>query len=206
VRRCVAGRHRRRWCRSAYSDTNYQLLTAIIEATTGTTYGDAVQQRIAAPLGLDRTYVAGHEPRPSGETPVTLYHKGDALDLPRALASEQGAGGIVSTLDDQLQFSAAYHQGRLFDPRHAAEMRRWNRLFFPLEYGYGLMRYRLPRWMTGFRSMPELVGHSGATNSFAFHAPELGCHIVGALNQLDKPSQGFKLITKVAAAVRRSSE
>ena len=32
--------------RAAYSDTNYQLLTAIIEATTGTDYATAVAQRI----------------------------------------------------------------------------------------------------------------------------------------------------------------
>ena len=190
--------------RSAYSDTNYQLLTAIIEATTDTTYSQTVTERIAKRLGLRDTYVAdGTRSRP-GESPATLHHKTQALDLPNALASERGAGGIVSTLDDQLRFSAALHHGRLFDPRHTAEMRQWNRIFFPVDYGYGLMRYRLPRWMTGFRTTPELIGHSGSTNSFAFYAPDLGCHIAGTLNQLDNPSRAFKLITKVATIVGKS--
>ncbi|MGH1491752.1 MAG: serine hydrolase domain-containing protein [Acidimicrobiales bacterium] len=190
--------------RSAYSDTNYQLLTAIIEAATGATYGETVNERIAVPLGLESTYVTRHEPMPEGRPPLPLYHKGQVLDLPQALASERGAGGVVSTLDDQLRFSAAFHQGRLFDPHHSAETRRWNRIFFPVDYGYGLMRYRLPRAMTGFRRTPELVGHSGATNSFTFYAPELSCHIVGTLNQLDNPSRAFRLITKLAHTVRKT--
>ncbi len=191
--------------RSAYSDTNYQLLTAIIEATTGTTYAEAVHQRIAAPFGLTGTYVTGDESHSPGNPPQRLHHKGQPLDLGRALASERGAGGIVSTLDDQLRFSAAYHHGQLFDLRHIAEMHRWNRLFFPIDYGYGIMRYRLPRWMTGFRQLPELIGHSGATNSFTFYAPDLGCHIVGTLNDLDKPARAFKLMMKVANALRQAN-
>lgn len=187
--------------RSAYSDTNYQLLTAIIETITGNAYGQAVHTRIAGPLGLEGTYVAGDALQSSAD-PLTLHHQGQPLDLRRAIASERGAGGIVSTLDDQLRFSAAYHKGQLFDPRHIAEMRRWNRLFFPVDYGYGVMRYRLPRWMTGFRQLPELIGHSGATNSFTFYAPDLGCHIAGTLNDLDKPARAFKLMMKVANTLR----
>jgi len=187
--------------RSAYSDTNYQLLTAIIEAATDMTYGEAVDQRIATPLGLADTYVAGDEPPSTGKPPLTLSHKGDALDLPQALASERGAGGIVSSLDDQLLLSAAYHEGRLFDRCHTSEMRRWNRVFFPVDYGYGVMRYRLPRWMTGLQRVPEFIGHSGATNSFAFHVPELGFHVVGTLNDFDKPARAFKLLMKVAGVV-----
>lgn len=190
--------------RSAYSDTNYQLLTAIIEATTGNTYRQAVHQRIVTPLGLSATYVAGDATRSPGEPPLTLHHKDRALDLPGALASEQGAGGIVSTLDDLLRFSVAYHQGRLFNPRHTDRTHQWNRIFFPVDYGYGLMRYQLPRWMTGIRRTPELIGHSGSTNSFAFYAPELRCHIVGTLNQLDNPARAFKLITKVAMLIPKT--
>ena len=190
--------------RSAYSDTNYQLLTAIIENVTGDTYGDAVQKRIAAPLGLEHTYVEGDVPTSSSSRPVPLRHNGRPLDLRQALASERGAGGIISTLDDQLQFSAAYHQGRLFDSAHADEMQRWNRLFFPVDYGYGVMRYRLPRWVTGFRQLPELIGHAGASNSFTFFVPELGCHIAGTLNDLDNPSRAFKLMMKVVGTIRKA--
>ena len=39
-----------------YSDTNYQLLGAVIEAVTGAGYEDALRQRILAPLALADTY------------------------------------------------------------------------------------------------------------------------------------------------------
>ena len=39
-----------------YSDTNFQLLGAVVEAITGGTYEDALQERILGPLGLADTY------------------------------------------------------------------------------------------------------------------------------------------------------
>ncbi|NLF77911.1 MAG: serine hydrolase, partial [Chloroflexi bacterium] len=73
-------------------------------------------------------------------------------------------------------------------------------LFFPLQYGYGLMRFKLPRWMTLLRRTPELIGHSGASASFAFYTPREKLYIVGTFNQLDKPSRPFNFMLKVAAA------
>ena len=187
--------------RSSYSDTNYQLLTAVIEAATGTTYAEAVHQRIAQRLGLEHTWVAGHR---SVAPALPLHHQDKRLDLPKTLASERGAGGIISTLDDQLEFMRAYHADQLFDQRHSHQV--WNRIFFPVDYGHGLMRYQVPRWMTGFRRTPELIGHSGSSNSFAFYAPELGCHIAGTMNQLDNPARAFRLLVKVAALIRSTQK
>lgn len=190
--------------RSAYSDTNYQLLTAIIETTTGHSYQQAVRDRIAEPLDLAHTYVFDRSATPRRGAPLPLHHKDQVLSLPNALASEQGAGGIVSTLGDQLRFQRAYHSGQLFDPSHHDRMRRWNRIFFPIDYGHGLMRYQLPRWMTGFRPSGELIGHSGATGSFAFYAPDNHCHIVGTFNQFHKPARPFRFMTQINELVRRA--
>lgn len=189
--------------RSFYSDTNYQLLGAIIEATTGTSLTANLQTRIVDPLGLSNTYLFDHKRPDRGPAPLPLHHKDQQLSLPLTLSSERGAGGIVSTLADQLQFLRAYTAGELFDPRHAQQMRQWNRVFFPIQYGYGLMQYKLPRWMTLFRSTPELIGHSGTTGSFAFHSSSTGLHIAGTFNQLDKPSRPFGFMLKVANLVNQ---
>ena len=114
------------------------------------------------------------------------------------LASERGAGGIVSSAADQVRFLQAFHAGELLSPATVAGMQQWNRIFFPLEYGYGLMRYRLPRLLTPFGAVPELIGHSGVTGSFAFSAPAGGLHIAGTFNQLDKPSRPYALMSKIA--------
>lgn len=191
--------------RSFYSDTNYQLLTAIIEATSGSSYGQAVHDRIVEPLDLTDTHLSTGDVDPHRPVPLPLRHKDQVLTLPKTLASELGAGGLVSSLDDQITFLRAYHAGRLFDAGHHGTMRQWNRIFFPIDYGYGVMRFRLPRWMTLWRASPELIGHSGASGSFAFSDPASRLHIVGTFNQFDKPARPFRLMTRIVDLVTRTT-
>jgi CubicO group peptidase (beta-lactamase class C family) len=180
-----------------YSDTNYQLLGAIIEAITDCPLAQVFQSRIFGPLALDQTYVFDHTIQRS--TPIPLYNQSLRLDVPLAMSSMAPDGGIVSTLSDSLIFLKAYFEGKLFDQRHFERMYQWNPLFFPMQYGYGLMRFRLPRAMTLFRETPELIGHSGSSGSFAFYAPSDKLYMVGTFNQIDKPSRPFNFMLKVAA-------
>lgn len=176
--------------RSYYSDTNYQLLGAIIEAVTSQTYDRALQSRICNPLGLHLTGVLE-----GSDVGLPIHHGTRRLHVPETLRSMAADGGIISTLDDMLAFLRAFMRGQLFDPSNTAQMHQWNPLFFPLRYGYGLMRIKLPRWMTLFRATPELIGHSGASGSFAFHAPHPDIYLIGTFNQTDAPKRpiGFML-------------
>jgi CubicO group peptidase (beta-lactamase class C family) len=183
--------------KSYYSDTNYQLLGAIIESVTERPLAQVFQSRIFEPLQLDQTYVFDHRSQP-GE-PIPLYHESQRLDVPLALSSMAPDGGIVSNLSDSLIFLKAYFDGKLFDTTHFERMYQWNALFFPMRYGYGLMRFKLPRWMTLFRETPELIGHSGSSGSFAFYAPNEKLYMAGTFNQIDKPSRPFNFMLKVAA-------
>jgi len=184
--------------KSHYSDTNYQLLGAIIETITDCPLAQVFQDRIFEPLGLDQTYVFDHTAQRS--TPIPLYNQDLCLDVPLALSSMASDGGIVSTLADSLRFLRAYFDGELFDPAHFERMYQWNALFFPMQYGYGLMRFKIPRWMTLFRETPQLIGHSGSSGSFAFYAPSEKLYMAGSFNQIDKPSRPFNFMLKVAAA------
>jgi len=183
-----------------YSDTNYALLGAIIETATGTTVADSFRRMIFAPLGLANTYVFGtarDQPRPAG-----LYFKDRVFDVPLAMSSFAPDGGVVSTAAESLRFMRAFFGGELLAEDQLALMTsRWNRLFFPLRYGYGLMRFQVPRWMSPFKAPPELLGHSGSTGSFAFHDPKQDLYVAGTLNQTDKPSRPFRLMTKVIGLV-----
>lgn len=178
--------------RSYYSDTNYQLLGAVIEAATGQSYDQALQTRICAPLGLKKTAVL--QGRDVG---LPVYHKQRRLDVPQMLTSMGPDGGIISTLDEMLIFLRAFMAGHLFKPENTVQMHRWNRLFFPLQYGWGLMRIKLPRWMTLFRGTPELIGHSGASGSFAYYAPEQDIYVIGTFNQTDAPRRPIGFMLKV---------
>lgn len=185
--------------RSRYSDTNYQLLTAIIETVAEQSYADAIRERITEPLDLHDTYVfpdTGDRP-----DPLLLRHRDQPLSIPNALGSERGAGAIVSTLGDQLRFSRAFHDGELFAGGLSRAAPRWNRVLGPgIGYGHGVMRYQLPRWMTG-RRIPEMRGHSGSTASFLFHIPALGCHVAGSFNQFGDAARPFRFLPRLAAGL-----
>ncbi|TDL90527.1 serine hydrolase domain-containing protein [Meridianimarinicoccus aquatilis] len=184
--------------RSYYSDTNYQLLGAVIEAVTSQTFDQAVQSRICEPLGLRETAVLNDD-----DAGLPIYYKSQSLNVPRTLASMGPDGGILSTMDDLLTFLRAFIQGQLFNPENAAQIRQWNRLFFPFQYGYGVMRIKLPRWMTLFRATPELIGHSGASGSFAFHAPGPDIYLIGTFNQTDAPQRPISFMLKALRIIER---
>lgn len=187
--------------RAYYSDTNFQLLGAIIEAATGRSYGDALQERICARIGLGRTALFDPRTDDHGET-LPAYHEGLRLDIPLILSSMGPDGGIVSDTDELMGFLRAFLAGHLFQPRHLHAMCQWKPLYFPLQYGGGLMRFKLPGWMTLWRSSPELIGHSGASGSFAYHAPAEDVYLVGTFNQTDAPRRPFSFMLEVLKIVR----
>jgi len=179
-----------------YSDTNYALLGAIIETITAATVADAFQELIFAPLGMSDTFVAG-DPN-ANATPAIFHFKERAIEIPLAMASFAPDGGVVSTLADSHRFLRGFFGGELLTKDQLAFMtRRWNRIFFPLEYGSGLMRFKPPRWMSPLKPLPELVGHSGSTGSFAFHNPQQDLYLSGSLNQMDNPSRPFRLMPRM---------
>lgn len=183
--------------KSFYADTNYQLLGEIIESLTEQSLADVFRIHIFERLNLTKSYL--FQPDADIDQVLPLYHKDQPLHLPQAMASERGAGAIVSTVPDSLRFLRAYFNGELFQKKHFPRLYRWNRLFFPMQYGYGLMRFKLPRLMTLFRKTPELIGHSGSSGSFAFYAPEEKLYFAGTFNQLDEPARPFNFLLRASA-------
>ena len=184
--------------RSYYSDTNFQLLGAVIERATGRSFYEVLQTRICAPLGLRQTGVLD-----GTDVGLPVYHKDRKIDIPQILTSMGPDGGIISTLDEMLIFLRAFMQNQLFNAEAAPRMQQWNKLFFPIQYGYGLMRIKLPRWMTLFRATPELIGHSGASGSFAYHAPGPDITLIGTFNQTDAPRRPIGFMLRVLGALAK---
>jgi D-alanyl-D-alanine carboxypeptidase len=188
--------------RAHYSDTNYQLLHLLIDAQDGS-YEESVASRVCEPLGLEQTYVFSRRTL-SRYTEIEPLHYGEGpLELPQAMASFGADGGLVSTADEQLTFMEAFMGGRLFSTELLrATTATWHPMFFPLEYGLGMMRYRLPRVFSPFSPMPALVGHSGASGSVLFHDPARSLTIAGSINQLRRRSQVFKVLSRLERALR----
>ena len=189
--------------RSYYSDTNFQLLGAVIEAVTRTDLQSACSARIFEPAGMADTVIFDHATSHDHPGPVPLYHRDRRLQVPLIMSSMGADGGGVWTLTDGLRFLRAFFGGVLFDRSNLAKMMQWNDLFFPFQYGYGLMRYRLPGWLNLFRETPEFVGHSGASGSWAFHAPKEDIFLVGAFNQLDAPQRAMRFMLRVIDVIKQ---
>jgi hypothetical protein len=93
--------------------------------------------------------------------------------------------------------------GEFFPVEYLGEMMRWNRIFFPLEYGAGLMRFKLPRIMSPFSPTPELIGHSGSTGSFLFHSTNDDLYFSGTINQIKEQAMPFRIITEVVNRLKK---
>lgn len=185
--------------KSHYSDTNYHLLGAIIEAVTGKPYAENLLQTICEPLDLRHTYAFDASRPPRDTPPATLYFKDRALNLPLLFSSWVAEGGIVTTAAESLTFLRAFLDGKLFDKKHFERMtHQWNTVFFPLQYGYGMMRFKMSRILSPFQPVPELIGHSGSTGSFAFYSPERDLYFAGTVNQAATRSKPFRLMLQIA--------
>jgi len=184
--------------KTLYSDTGYQLLGALIEHSCEMPYAAALRHFVIEPLGLKRTWLYEGE----DERPVLPLRSGaKTIHIPRAMTSFGPDGGLVSTAPELCIFLQAFFHGRLFSQEQIPALLDFRRLFFPLEYGVGLMRYKLPWIFSPFRPLPALIGHSGLSGAFAFHAPDAGLYLTGTLNQIRKPSASFQMLTKVLSVL-----
>lgn len=201
--------------RIRYSDTNYQLLIGIIEARRNAPFFQVLTDLILNPLELEHTWLSGH-PRTNGPEPdvAALYAGAEVAQFSRFLAS---ITDMHSTCEDLSRFLRAVVGGRLFrDPGTWHRMQaRWRRFSFPLdmaalrqpswpiEYGLGVMRFQLPRFITPLRAVPHVVGHTGSTGTWLFHAPQPDLYLVGSVNQITAGAVPFKVVPMILRAVAR---
>ena len=184
-----------------YSDTNFQLLGAVIERLTGATYAENCRQRIIEPLGLSGTWLYED---PDDRRPVDIRYHERPLSIPLAMSSFGPDGGMVSTAVDLLRFLEAFFNGRLFPAGYLPGLQVWNRIFFPMQSGVGIHRFRLPWYFDPARSVPACIGHSGLSGALAFHSPAKGLFIAGTVNQLAHPDISFRTMVRlILAATRR---
>lgn len=187
-----------------YSDTNYQLLGAVIESVTQKHLHEVFSELIIEPLELSSTYLHGFkEPGTTPESPpANIYYKTKPLFLDKAMTSFGPDGGMVSNVKDSLKFLRHFMESKIFtQPSTLQRMKSWRRIFSPFHYGLGLMRFKLPRIFSPFSATPELIGHSGSTSSFLFHSEVDQLYIGGTLNQIENQGRPVRLMLKVLKMV-----
>lgn len=186
-----------------YSDTNYQLLVAVVEAVTGQGIGQVFQEEIFEPLALGHTFHPGDHPLQPTKTAATVWNGSEPFQPePRVMRS---FGDLNSTLSDLTAFMRALIQGRVFQQEETLHlmMGNWKTLSFalspitpswPIAYGMGMMRFEIPRLMTPFKPVPPLMGHTGAVGSWLFYCREVQMIYTGTVSQVMGAPAPFKVV------------
>jgi len=177
-----------------YSDTNFQLLGQIIEKITGKSYQENCKENIVNPLQLSQTYLYENV---NDQKPVKMYYKNTVLDIPLAMTSFKSDGGLVSSTLDLIRFIEAFFKGELFPLAYIEELKVWNRIFFPMQSGIGIHRFKLPWFFDPTGAVPELIGHSGLSGTLAYYSPKHDLFIAGTVNQIAYPDISFKTAIKL---------
>ncbi len=187
----------------SYCNTGFQLVGRLVEQLRGDVFETAAQERLFAPLGLERSTYFAHEAivypaavgyvkqpgEPNAENRVARPYP-----IPRAM---NAAGGIISTVGDLLRF-AAFHMGQLqADGVLSAEAVR---AMQQPQVEAALARHWGLGWAIDPLDGATLIGHGGSTNGFNAQLalmPERGF----ALAILSNSGQGAAAIRPIEEAL-----
>jgi D-alanyl-D-alanine carboxypeptidase len=184
-----------------YSDTNFQLLGELIEHIDGAPFHDSLRARITHPLGLTNTTMFGTATAPHYDDIATMYSEARATEIPLAMASVREDGGLVSTTEDCIKMLRSLVDGSLVGHNPFGDQ-SWQRVFFPIDYGVGVMRVRIPRVMSPFGEPPVLFGHGGASGTVLFYDPVSSLMIAGTVNQIEHRSRPYQLMVRLMNTAR----
>jgi CubicO group peptidase (beta-lactamase class C family) len=103
-----------------YSGPGYLVATLVVEASTGTGYGDVAAGLVLAPAGL-RASTSGQVPTTSAD--VALGHRaGELVPLDEGFTHLPGTGDLWTTVDDLVTLNQALRTGLLLGPETAEQL------------------------------------------------------------------------------------
>jgi D-alanyl-D-alanine carboxypeptidase len=171
--------------KASYSDTNYQLLGRIIEVVTGKLINDVFNDFVFKELGLQNTYAYNNI---NDNDPAPFYYKNKKMWLPNYMASIAVEGGIVSTANEVMAFTKAFLDGRFFPKERINNLKKWNLILPPpglFFFGIGLEKLWVPRIVSPFKPIREIIGFWGQTGSFSFYNSDSDLYFCGTTNQIN---------------------
>jgi CubicO group peptidase (beta-lactamase class C family) len=182
-----------------YSNVNYNILGLIVEAASGETYTDYIQQHIFAPLGMSHSYTSQAEAKVNGLAighrywfgyPVAIY------DLPLPLGYLP-SGQLISCVEDMAHYLIAHLNGGSYkgeqmlssegmDEMHCgvAEQRVMGRLI--ATYGMG--------WFVTKIDQIEVVSHGGNVPDFSSYMAILPKQKKGVVLLINSDHYGLPII------------
>lgn len=150
-----------------YSNSNYNLLGAIIEQTSGKSYEDYIEQEIFEPLKMERSFASFSEPQKRGIATGYRYIFGIPTSYKDVKYNKAliPSGNLVSTANDMGNYiSALLNRGsidstEILGASHVEDM--FTAYQDNISYGFG--------WQIGQRDNVKVIHHDGATANFSTH-------------------------------------
>lgn len=136
-----------------YSNSNYILLSYILEKVYQKNFGEILENQITKPLQLKETYFGENLKMKSQVAQSYTFNKAWKLESDTDFSVPMGAGGIVSTPTDLVQFINALTSGKIITKESLAQMAT-----FSNRYGLGIFEIPFENHK-GF-------GHDGAIDGF----------------------------------------
>lgn len=136
-----------------YSNTNYVLLTFILEDAEKMAYPEVLKKRILDPLNLEDTYYGGKINSANAEALSYSKKKNWEPASETDLSIPLGAGGIISTPSDLNEFFTALFDGKIIKSETLEQMKT-------LENGFGMGIFSFPY------NEKKLFGHTGGIDGF----------------------------------------
>ncbi len=99
-----------------YSNSNYTVLGAVIERTSGQSYADYMREHVFRPLGMDDTELESTQPIPGQAKGYAIIDGRWQHDDQISLTIPFAAGSLSSTVDDMLRWERGLTIGRLLSP------------------------------------------------------------------------------------------
>lgn len=197
-----------------YSNSNYILLGYILEKIYKKSYADLIQEKIAKPLNLTLTKVGGKIDVSKNQA-YSYIHNGIELEkIPEThMTIPVGAGNLISTPTEMLQFIIALEHGKLISKASLDQMKQF-------QDGYGLGLVPVPFYtMSGyghggrieeFRSVlyyfpKEKVGVSFVTNQSSYEINNIAVNMLRTATGMDFEMPSFKEI-KVDPSILKKYE
>jgi D-alanyl-D-alanine carboxypeptidase len=173
---------------ASYSDTNFDLLAKIIESITGQPLHTVYEDFIFHPLGLTHTWVI-EKSAPQITSPADVFFKDRNITKIRSNSAYWAY--MISTSEEMIIFLKALNEGKIIKKETLELMHNWHKLFFPIQYGYGTMYFKLPGFMRKATDIAPLWGHSGSTGSFLYYSEDLDLYIAGTINNTGSDKKPF---------------
>ncbi len=140
--------------KAEYSNSNFVLLTYILEKTFTKSYSDLLQEFIAEPIGLTNTYVFGKINPNNNECKSYSFAGTWKVEPETDFTVPLGAGAIISTPTDLTKFADALFGGKLLANESLEIMKT-------IKDGYGIGLFQIPFYENlGY-------GHTGGIDGFS---------------------------------------